>query len=228
MIELMKKNPSFILLLLALMLSACTHENVPMDSATVAPIYTSAAMTAIAKSKNPTATPTPGQNATVPAIRTVDAPSIHQVVAPILPTAIINSSEAWGYSLYSPPNSYSAFNGCHNAAFLGDLNIPDGKVMPTGTTFVKSWKFRNTGNCPWRRKFSIVFSRGDEMGGSDTQIDKVIDPGATAKISLTLITPDTEGTYTGYWSMADAGGNPFGAEVYVRIIVSKNAASSAP
>lgn len=74
----------------------------------------------------------------------------------------------------------------------------------------------------------MLFRRGDVLGGSDTEIEKVIDPGGSVKISVTLTAPEKEGTYTGYWMLADAGGNAFGNEVYVRIIVSKNAAPGVP
>jgi len=129
---------------------------------------------------------------------------------------------------YAKPNSNSASNVCHNASYLRDMNVPDDVEIAPGETFVKTWKFLNTGSCPWRRKFSMTFRRGDVMGGYDTEIEKVIDPGGALKISVTLTAPEKDGTYTGYWMLADAGGNAFGNEVYVRINVSTNAAPNVP
>ena len=37
----------------------------------------------------------------------------------------------------------------YRATFLADVTIPDNTVIPPGTSFVKTWKLRNDGNCAW-------------------------------------------------------------------------------
>jgi hypothetical protein len=44
-------------------------------------------------------------------------------------------------------------------------------------------------------------------------------PGSDAQISLALNAPQTPGTYFGDWRMYDAQGNPFGATLWLRIVV---------
>lgn len=60
------------------------------------------------------------------------------------------------------------------------------------------------------------------------EIDQDISAGTTAAISVSLIAPSDEGTYTGYWRMADDEGNEFGQSVYIMIVVSGDAATVTP
>ena len=58
------------------------------------------------------------------------------------------------------------------------------------------------------------------MDGETTEIDQDVFSGSVGDISVSLVAPDTEGTYIGYWKMADSDGNVFGQWVYVMIVVS--------
>jgi hypothetical protein len=101
---------------------------------------------------------------------------------------------------------------CIQAAFASDLSIPEGAMMPPGTTFVKSWRIRNYGTCTWTTNFSIVFSFGDIMQGQATHplSSRAVGPGEYVDISITLTAPSAPGSYRGYWMLSTAQGQLFG------------------
>jgi len=108
------------------------------------------------------------------------------------------------------------------------MTIPDGTILTPGETFVKTWKLQNTGSCTWTDGFSIVFISGDDMDGSDTEIDQTVYANKKAEISVSLTAPDDEGTYTGYWRMSDEYGDLFGELVSAEIVVTEPTATSTP
>jgi len=65
----------------------------------------------------------------------------------------------------------------------------------------------------------VRFFNGDSMSGLDTEIGRAVASGRQAKISIALTAPALEGTYTGYWILADEYGTAFGMPFYVQIIV---------
>ena len=66
------------------------------------------------------------------------------------------------------------------------------------------------------------------MDGEDTEIGEYVAPGDVGEVSVTLTTPDTDGTYTGYWILADSSGIAFGSTFYVQIVVSSGLPTSTP
>lgn len=151
-----------------------------------------------------TSTPTPS-----PTVIPTSTPT--QVVAS--PT---NTAQIWYWSYY--------YYTCADSEYIKDMNIPDGTVLAPGETFTKTWKFKNTGDCKWTSDFSITFVDGDDMDGSDTEIDQTVNVNKKAEISIELTAPDDEGTYVGYWQLADEYGNTFGDTVYVEIVVEEEIA----
>jgi len=127
--------------------------------------------------------------------------------------------------------SYSAAstaNGCSNAIYVSDVTIPDGTVLAPGESFAKTWDFQNTGSCEWTENYLITFVSGTDMDGDDTEIGETVSTGSSGEISVSLVAPDSEGTYTGYWRLADEDGNAFGQSVYVQIVVSEGASTLTP
>jgi len=99
----------------------------------------------------------------------------------------------------APPN-------CKNQAVLmEDVTIPDGTQVNAGTTFTKTWKFKNTGTCPWTN-YLLAFASGDKMNAPDTAPIPQTLPGATVNVSVDLVAPSADGTYTGYFTLQSADG----------------------
>ncbi len=180
--------------LLAILLSACGSaaptEAVPAQVATDVAATLTAQPTAT-PTETPTLTPTPTTTPT----------------ATVTPTPAI------------PVSGLSSASSCNNSQFLRDVSIPDGTVLSPGETFVKTWRFRNTGTCNWSSNYSLVFVGGRRMGGGDFEIGQTVDVNQRIDISVTLTAPDRTGTFTGSWQLADAFGNTFGDTVDVQIVV---------
>ena len=209
----MKTYPKFsVVTLLVFLLSACAGTASATPEAAALPnIYTAAAMTLAVQANTVPATTTP--------IPTIILPTTQ--VSPTynaLPTSTIQSVISY--------SSNSTANGCNNSIYVSDVTIADGTVFAPGEAFTKTWKFKNTGTCDWDEDYLIIFVSGSDMDGETTEIDQDVLSGATGNISVSLVAPTTEGTYTGYWKMADSDGTVFGQSVYVMIVVSDDASTS--
>ncbi len=136
----------------------------------------------------------------------------------LLPT-IYRSPTATGtqYTPTTDPSLLAA--GCNNLQLIYDVNIPAGSVFRAGESFTKTWKVANIGTCDWVYNYRLAFGSGDQMGGSPSNIGKLIVPGKWTQLSINLTVPKTAGTYTGYWHLASQTGTPFGATLTVSIVV---------
>jgi len=208
----MKIHPILISLILLVFSSSACGGNVditPTEDMSISEVYTAAAMTLTAQSGSATSTPTPLPTAT----STIWAS----------PTTIPRTPTTQNTGYY-----YSTANGCYNAAYVSDVTIPDGTVLSPGESFTKTWKFQNTGSCDWDADFVLTFETGTDMDGEDTTIDESVAAGGTASLSVTLVAPTTEGSYTGYWRLTTDSGDAFGQSVFVLIVVSEDAATATP
>jgi hypothetical protein len=124
------------------------------------------------------------------------------------------------------PTPLAVVGNCYASTFIRDVTIPDGAILAPGDEFNKTWKFLNSGTCGWKSNTMLSFLGGDGMDGNNTAVGEFVAPGATGKITVSMIAPDEEGIYTGYWILRDPNGTPFGAEVYVTIIVSADTSST--
>lgn len=111
--------------------------------------------------------------------------------------------------------------GCNNLAFLTDVTIPSGTVLKPGEDFTKTWKVANTGTCNWMYQYDLTLISGDAFGAKYTRLGRVVTAGHWASLSLGMTAPKNPGTYTAYWRMADADGNPFGATLAVSFKVAE-------
>ena len=115
---------------------------------------------------------------------------------------------------------YGKASGCDNAAFAGDVTIPDGTQFDPETPFIKTWRISNTGSCTWNSGYSVVFVRGDGMSGISPQsLTFETTPGSSREISVDLVTPLNPGTYTGHWQLINPAKELFGHSFYVEIVV---------
>jgi len=199
-----QKNRFVILSLLLLSMSACNlvvaetpSEQVVYDGIEtfVAETVTSMAVIPAVSTTTPSPTATMTFTATPSPTATITATPTSQII--------------YSYVYYT----------CGDSEFIKDVTIPDETVILPGEDFVKTWKFKNTGNCTWTSDFTIVFIAGDDMDGSDTEIDQKVYVDEKGEISVALTAPDDEGTYTGYWQLADLYGQTFGNIVDVKIVV---------
>jgi len=205
-----------IVTVLIAVLSACGENATPtQEEDTISLAYTSAAMTLGAQMQ--TSTPF----ATATSLPTT-LPTLY-----IVPT-FVDASSPTAQSVTSSYTYYSTANGCNDSIYISDVTIPDGTVLAPSESFTKTWEFQNTGTCDWDEDYLITFTSGTDMDGETTEIDQEVLTGSVGDISVSLIAPETEGTYIGYWSLTDSDGNAFGQAVYVMIVVSDDASTLTP
>lgn len=213
----MKTRRLFIFSLVAVtLLSACTSSK-PTETATpplsAADIYTAVASTLTAQAtsatEEPTALPTE-----IPTIPYTDTPAI-------MPT----DATVYSYQTMTPASTISA---CDNSIYVSDVTIPDGTVLAPGQNFTKTWMLQNSGSCTWSTSYSMVFVSGSQMSGVSTNLTNSVAPSQQIDISVAMIAPSTEGTYTGFWRLYNTSGAGFGSTVWVKIVVSNSAGTYTP
>jgi hypothetical protein len=114
-------------------------------------------------------------------------------------------------------------NSCNDSSFVSDVTIPDNTVMAPGQSFIKTWAYQNSGTCTWNTNYKLVYISGDLMGGNNVNLPGTVPPTQQINISISLVAPTTEGTYTGFWRLSDDQGVQFGVSVFVKIVVSNTA-----
>ncbi|HNH25971.1 MAG TPA: NBR1-Ig-like domain-containing protein [Anaerolineales bacterium] len=109
--------------------------------------------------------------------------------------------------------------GCNNLAIVRDVNYPSGTTVKAGEVITKTWKVQNTGSCDWQYNYALVIISDEYFNSGWSRLGKDVAPGSWSEISVTLGMPNHDGTFTGSWRLADAGGNAFGATLSVSIVV---------
>ena len=124
-----------------------------------------------------------------------------------VPTISPGGSGSSGGSDSSGPSEATR---CNWAEMVDDITIPEGTVIGPGTRFTKIWKVKNIGTCSWTRDYNVVFADGKRMEGATFRIPSKIKPGESFNISIDMLSPDNEGTYTGEWLFKTPEGTRFG------------------
>jgi hypothetical protein len=131
----------------------------------------------------------------------------------------------WDYQFLPEPEQGACID---KALFVEDVTVPDDTAFPANHSFVKTWRLENDGTCTWDSSYALVFDTGEQMSGSSpASLPKIVAPGDTVDISVSLTTPGTGGTYEGKWMLQNSKGVKFGvgqdgdASFYVRIIVTE-------
>lgn len=118
----------------------------------------------------------------------------------------------------------AATASCYGLAFVSDVSIPDNTPVTPGQKFTKTWKVKNSGTCAWDAGFKFAFVTGDAMGGATYTLPSAVAAGAVTDISVAMTAPSKTGTIRGDWRMSTAGGQFFGDQVYVQVVVGGGAA----
>jgi len=101
-----------------------------------------------------------------------------------------------------------------------DVTIPDNTIMSPGQDFIKTWKVKNTGSCPWGAGYVLAYaSYDDDMSGQFIALTEVVQPGQEVDVSVQFEAPDRAGTYVSAWSMRNPSGVFFPLRIFVKIIV---------
>jgi len=107
----------------------------------------------------------------------------------------------------------------NNSAFVQDMTIPDGTVVPAGATVIKTWRMSNNGTCAWGAGYQIVFVSGEAMTTGTVLTAPSTPAGATADLSVSITAPAAPGSHTGTWRLRSSSGALFGQAISIRITV---------
>ncbi len=100
---------------------------------------------------------------------------------------------------------------CNMATFVADVTIPDGMQMAANNTFIKTWRFTNSGTCTWNTSYQLIFTGGEQMGApAAINLPNQVYPGATIDVSVQLTSPTNSGSFTGYFKLKSDTGTIFG------------------
>ena len=109
---------------------------------------------------------------------------------------------------------------CENVEFVEDVNVPDMTVMAPGQDFLKTWRVRNIGACPWGTGYGLVYGGyATIMSGQAVPMSVVVNPGELVEVSVRFRAPTQPGEYLSAWRMANPSGVPFGKPIFVKVIV---------
>lgn len=199
------------ILLLIPLFSACDGSDVEPTTDPLTSIYTSVAETMAAEASGIGAINTP-------------LPTSALLIADMTPSATPDTS------VTPAPTSAVVVNSanCENSAYVSDVTYADGSYVYPGLAFTKTWLLQNTGTCSWTSSYQVVYVSGSQMSGSTTYVGITVDPGKQIQVSVSLVAPTTEGTYIGYWRLANESGSVFGATFNVNVVSSTNAETLTP
>lgn len=209
----------------AILIASCGAGDVPEATPTLDPlqvqqIQTSAVSTfasgltltaMVMPTNTPAATQTPA--ATIPALATS--------------TGALPLPAAPGSTAAAPAGGTGSSASCYGLTFVSDVSIPDNTQMDPGESFTKTWKVKNSGSCAWDAGFKFQSTGGNAMGATAFTVPSSVAAGATYDISVPMTAPSTTGTARGNWRMSTAGGQFFGDEVFVVIVVGNASAPAA-
>jgi len=101
-----------------------------------------------------------------------------------------------------------------------DVNIPDGTTMTPGQDFIKTWRVKNNGSCPWGAGYELVYAGyADQMAGQFQPLEEVVQPGQETELSVQFQAPDAAGEYVSAWQMSNPAGVTFEEIIFVKIVV---------
>lgn len=176
---------SIMCILLVFILSACNLPSKAQQTEEPNAVFTQAALTVQAQLGEST----PFAPPTLPPAQPTNTAIIFPTTAPATATL---------------PPAASATPVCEQAHFIKDVTIPDGSLIAPGTTFKKTWRLKNTGNCTWSG-YILVFDRGDSMNPVVDAIPTVA-PNQEVDVSVTFTTPSEFKSYKSYWRIRTPSG----------------------
>ena len=119
---------------------------------------------------------------------------------------------------------------CKDGAILvEDVTYPDNTRLTAGEKFTKTWKLQNTGTCKWTG-YTVAFVSGDKMEAPASVPVPETEPKATVEVSVDLVAPANDGSFTGDFELRNAAGQvlPIGTErsFWVKITVGNGASQA--
>ena len=94
--------------------------------------------------------------------------------------------------------------------FVSDVTVPDNTQFAPNASFTKTWRLKNSGTCTWTPDYVITFVSGDPMSAVyPVKLTSSVAPGQNVDVSVNMVSPNTNGTYKGYWALKNPSGRMF-------------------
>ena len=203
----MKLTPVLTVIFIATLVAAC-GPSTPSGEPTpdVAAVRTSAASTVVSQFTLTAAAFTP--TASLPAETSAPQITTTATVAPLAQvTTGAGTTVALCDSLSIDPTTV-------------DVNIPDGTTMTPGQDFIKTWRVKNNGSCPWGAGYELAYAGyANQMSGQFQPLEEVVQPGQEVELSVQFQAPDEAGEYVSAWQMSNPAGVTFPEIIFVKILV---------
>jgi hypothetical protein len=203
----MKLKPVVTVIFIAMLVAAC-GPSTPSGESTpdVAAVRTSAASTVVSQFTLTAAAFTP--TASLPTETSAPQLTTTATVAPLAQvTTGAGTTVALCDSLSIDPTTV-------------DVNIPDGTTMTPGQDFIKTWRVKNNGSCPWGAGYKLAYAGyADQMSGQFQPLEEVVPPGQEVELSVQFQAPDEAGEYVSAWQMSNPAGVTFPEIIFVKILV---------
>ena len=212
----MKLQPIVTSIFIAILIAACSPAPASEGQAPtsdVAAVRTSAASTVIAQFTLTAAAFTP-----TPPLPTETAGTLDTAAPPAQATATATQPFAQVTDVSGTTIALCDLLSYDPASV--DVNVPDNTTMTPGQDFIKTWKVKNNGSCPWDPDYELVYAGySDRMSGQFQPLTEVVQPGQEVEISVQFKAPDKAGVYLSAWQMSNPAGVTFPEPIYVKIIV---------
>jgi hypothetical protein len=106
----------------------------------------------------------------------------------------------------------------HKARFVKE-SFGDRHPIMAGSSFIKTWTFRNDGESEWPEDTIFAYTNGDDFKAQTYKVDGPILPNQDIEISLFLQAPTVPGNYNSFFRFVTGGNNRFGQKVWCDILV---------
>jgi hypothetical protein len=122
-------------------------------------------------------------------------------------------------------NSSPAAGPCtYDAAFVGDVTVPDFTVVAPGQTLNKVWRLQNSGTCAWDAATVLTYIGGIQVSASSSVAVPQTPAGGTVDLGVNAVAPGQPGAQMSVWQLRNSAGQLFGPRVTVVVNVEAPAA----
>jgi len=103
--------------------------------------------------------------------------------------------------------------------FVADMTIPDGSRLEPGSSIVKTWRIKNTGEHAWPVGTELTYIRGQCKPETKAAILTACEPGKAVDVQVPILVPATPGVAKCLFRLQAPTGRRFGDRLWLDVIV---------
>ena len=158
----------------------------------------------------------------VPSRKAASVPSLPagtESASPASPTIMLMPVSASTTTAEPASSTTTGLSTNDIAQFVGETS-PDLTNIPAGTSFTKTWTFRNAGTTTWTTGYFLKLTGTSHPLEQTISLPEKIDltqtvkPGETVDISINLQAPAADGTYSYHWQLQTPTGQIVSGDGY--------------